>query len=86
MKLKNNIVTGCYDGNGYAVFFNNTQIYSAGNSPYDTYNVIDPPWALSIETLRDYCINMTKEIAKEQKAEYGGVEKRQKDRNSEITK
>jgi hypothetical protein len=66
-------IHGEYNSNGYTVYCGCTQIYSAGNSLYDSQVCGCPKHEL--RTLRSFCIQTSKEYAFEQKRPYLGVQR-----------
>lgn len=67
-------ITGEYSLTGYIIFADGVEFYTAGNNPRDSKQPAQGGKGLPLATLRDFCINTAKDIAKEQHAEFGGVE------------
>jgi hypothetical protein len=67
-------VYGEYDKFGYRIYLNDEQVYGAGNSPYDSTVIIpvedENSDALSLKSIRKYCIKTGKEIAQEHNAKW----------------
>ena len=70
-------VIGYYNEYEYRVEVDEQEVYQAGNSPHDS-QVYSRDLAnfetLPLETMRKYCEQTSKEIAKEQGAKYIGVD------------
>lgn len=71
---------GYYNQYGYQVFEFETGtndgnlVYNAGNSPYDSQENVPVSKGLSLETLKNFCEQTTKEIATENKGTFIGIE------------
>jgi hypothetical protein len=50
-------------------------IYTAGNSPFESQTYVSADEGVGLRTMRKYCIQTSKELAKENKAQYIGVER-----------
>jgi hypothetical protein len=80
MKKSTSTIIGRYNRQGYDIVeikFNDskeTLLYQAGNNPFDSCVSQSISNGLSLMTLRTYCIQTAKEMAKERNAKYGGVE------------
>ena len=60
------LVSGEYDENGYAVFVDGEEVYSAGNNPDESQShSTDKP--LPLKKLRQYCLISMEQIADERK-------------------
>jgi hypothetical protein len=75
--MKNNkTVYGEYDKSGYCIFLSDNgdidEVYRAGNSPFDSYNVVSS--GLALRKIREYCIRTGKEIAEENDGKWIGAE------------
>lgn len=62
-----NDVIGKYNERGYQIYDEQgIELYSAGNSPFDSQqDVTGLACALSLDTIRQYCITTAAEIAEE---------------------
>jgi hypothetical protein len=74
------MVIGEYNEDGYVILSlkggEARELYSAGNHPKDsTQHESDPAFALTLRQLRSFCIQSAKELAKERKEKYAGVER-----------
>jgi len=68
-------IIGEYNENGYQILYQNGNVlYSAGNNPKDSC-LYSPMSRLTLSKIRSFCISTAKEIAKENNARYGGVER-----------
>jgi hypothetical protein len=72
------IILGEYNQYGYSIFVNGKEYYNAGNHPQDSSQTvdIDDPKCLPLKEIRKMCVQTGKEIAKEEKGEWGGASKR----------
>lgn len=50
-------------------------IYTAGNSPFDSQGYVSARNGVGLQTMRKYCIQTSKELARENNAQYIGVER-----------
>jgi hypothetical protein len=66
---------GYYNALEYYVMLDGKVVYSAGNSPFDSQFYTSEYNGVGLKTMRSYCIQTTKEIAKENNAKYVGVER-----------
>ena len=73
-------VIGYYNEQGYSVVGidlpkeNYIQLYNAGNSPLDSQDYVPIERGVGLERMKQYCGQTTRDIAKEHKALYGGIE------------
>lgn len=74
--MAKSIYIGRYNSWGYAVFNMSAGdcVYTAGNSPYDSQVYTTPEFGLSLATMREFCEQTTREIAKENGGNFDGVE------------
>ena len=68
-------VIGYYNELEYRVELDGKEIYTAGNSKFDSQAYTSADEGVGIKTMRSYCIQTAKELAKEHNAEYIGVER-----------
>jgi len=60
------MIDGQYNRNGYKVFRDGAEVYTAGNSPQDsTAQESDPHFAVPLATLAKYCRQTIKDMAAE---------------------
>ena len=91
---KQPVVCGEYSRLGYqvwmfkdcgrgTVFASQDALYTAGNSQYDSTLTFRPGTAgtLSLRQIRGSCIQTTRELAKDRKAKFGGVERSEDDQS-----
>lgn len=72
--LKNkNIVIGYYNTLQYSVALNGEEVYKAGNSPYDSQIYVSANDGVGLAKMKSFCIQTSKDLAKEHKAKYLGV-------------
>jgi hypothetical protein len=74
-------ITGFYDRTGYTVCVDMVNVYSAGNLAADSA-VIVAPWtsyALPLRTIRRYCLRVAKEIAREKRGIFTGIERQEEE-------
>jgi len=73
--MKTRTVTGEYSEDGYEVFVNGQEVYSAGNHALDSKAWAPPgsPETVPLRTLYRYCSGTCREIAREINAKFGGV-------------
>jgi hypothetical protein len=70
---------GFYNKTGYRILDENgDEIYSAGNSPYESQTIIDSRYALPLSTIKRYCNITGQDIADEKNGKWTGC-KRYKD-------
>jgi ribosomal protein L20 len=72
--VKKNVV-GYYNDREYSVDVNGRQVYRAGNSLYDSQVYTHPKKGVGLRKMRSFCIQTSKEIAKEHGAKYRGIER-----------
>jgi hypothetical protein len=76
-RMPKSVFIGSYNEYGYAVVNHTTStvVYTAGNSLYDSQTYLEPSdeRAVSLALMREFCQETTRDIARENKAEYGGV-------------
>jgi hypothetical protein len=72
-------VIGYYNALEYRVEIDGKEVYQAGNSPDDSQAYTSKENGVGLRTMRSYCIYTTHEIAKENHAKYGGVERMEED-------
>jgi hypothetical protein len=73
---KKRIVSGEYNQYGYTVWLNNEIIYASGNHTQDSQqSATNEQDCLTLRQVRSLCIKTVKDIARENKAVYGGVER-----------
>ena len=65
---------GYYNEWEYRVEVDGNEVYTAGNSPFDSQAYTDPQGGVGLETMKAYCEKTTKDLAIEHKAKYAGVE------------
>jgi hypothetical protein len=80
MNKHNSTIIGRYNRQGYTVVEiksngEETELYQAGNNPQDSGVSQSFSNGLSLTTLRKYCIETSREVAKERAVKYGGVER-----------
>ena len=70
---------GYYDEQGYSItdIDSNTELYIAGNSPFDSHQEVGVDDALSLETIKEFCESTLQEMAEELSAKVLGVEYRE---------
>ena len=70
------MITGQFNECGYTVFSDGEEIYSAGNHWADSQASVPPGSvdAVPLATLRRFCASTAKDMAKERRERYGGVE------------
>jgi len=75
-RAKTRRLIGYYHKYGYEIMDVDSSyaVYHAGNSPYDSAQVVDLSDAVPITELKQFCKDTGKEIAEEQGAEFLGVE------------
>ena len=64
-----------YNRDGYEVELDDSIVYQAGNSPYDSQDWISRDKGLDLKTLRSYAIQTGKEIAEENNTSFLGIER-----------
>jgi hypothetical protein len=66
---------GYFNEYGYRIECNGEEIETAGNAEYDSTVILDPddPDALSLTTIKGYCIDSGEEIAQEQGGKFLGA-------------
>ena len=69
---------GYYNEQGYSIvdINSNTELYTAGNSPFDSQQSVGVSDALSIGTIKEFCKSTLKEMTEEISARVLGVEYR----------
>jgi len=67
-------VIGYYNELLYRVELNGKEIYSVGNSPFDSQVYTSKESGVGLETMKKYCEQTSKELAKENHAKFIGVE------------
>jgi hypothetical protein len=67
--------TVCIVDNGQIL----SEAYIAGNSPHDSQCFVSADRGVGLKTMRSYCIQTSKEIAKEENLKYLGVERDDED-------
>jgi len=75
MKKHKDVVCGEYSATEYEVLKNGQPIHSAGNALGDSTMIVPAERGVGLRTMRKFCINTTKQLAKENKAIYGGVDR-----------
>ena len=69
------VVRGEYNRNGYQIWSDGQHVYSAGNHVQDsTQPALRDQDRLRLKTIRQFCIKTAREIAKEQRGRFAGVE------------
>jgi hypothetical protein len=77
--MKNKVI-GYYNELEYSIVeFNEdepmgNELYRAGNHPNDSQVYTSKEKGVGLDTMKKYCKQTTKDIAKEHKAKYGGIE------------
>jgi hypothetical protein len=74
------IIFGEYNKYGYKLFSSRNgqveEVYCAGNSPYESTAIIPcNSGTLPLKTIRKYCIQTGKEMAKEKGCKWNGLER-----------
>ena len=71
-----NKITCYYNELGYRVhnITTNKELYTAGNSPFDSQCYVSVVDGVGLEAIKQYCEQTTKDIAKENNAKYAGIE------------
>ncbi len=70
------VVRGEYNRNGYEVWSGGQHVYSAGNHVQDSSQpALCQQDRLPLKTIRQFCIKTAREIAKEQRGRFAGVER-----------
>ena len=70
------VVRGEYNRNGYAVWFGDRLVYSAGNHVQDsTQPALCREDRLPLKTIRQFCVKTAHEIAAERNGCFAGVER-----------
>lgn len=67
-------VVGYYNERKYQIDVDGTEVYQAGNSPYESQDYLNADEGVGLEKMRTYCISTAKEIARENNAQYIGVQ------------
>lgn len=66
-------IYGEYSPYGYVIYNENgAELYRAGNSPYDSQQVVGVEHGLPLKTIHDYCDQTGQEIADENGYTYTG--------------
>jgi len=74
-------VVGYYNAREYSVCVNGQPVYTAGNNKWDSQQYSSPSKGVGLNKMKKFCIQTSKDIAREKKAKYYGVEyERIKDR------
>ena len=68
-------VIGYYNALEYRVEIDGEEIYHAGNSPFESQVFVSKDDGVGLRKMRSYCIQTSKEIAKENNSKYVGVER-----------
>lgn len=69
------MLTGEYNEYGYIIYRDGVEIYQAGNSPYDSVDVICLEDAIPPRVLRGFCKCTMGDLAKELTEETGTIER-----------
>lgn len=67
-------VIGRYNGLEYEVELDGEIVYTAGNSPHDSQFYASLEDGIGIEAMRTFCKSTSQDIAKENNAQYIGIE------------
>jgi len=70
------VLAGYYNEYGYYIFDieNNYELYSAGNSPWDSQQNVGIDDALPLNMVKDFCQSTLQEMAEELDANNAGIE------------
>ena len=73
--MKQNIVSGEYNRNGYIIWKNHAIVYGAGNHKQDSsQSAMNEHDRLSLRAIRSMCIRTARNMAHECTGAYAGVE------------
>lgn len=67
-------IIGYYNELEYSVEIDGKEIYTAGNSPLDSQAYTSAEDGVGLERMREFCEQTSRELAKENHAEFIGVE------------
>ncbi len=67
-------IIGYYNELEYRIELDGKEIYTASNSPFDSQAYTSAGEGVGLATMRKYCIQTSKELAKENKTRYIGVQ------------
>lgn len=67
-------VIGYYNELKYRIEIDGEEVYTAGNSPYDSQGYTAKENGVGLEEMRKFCEHTAKEMAQENKAKFIGVE------------
>lgn len=65
---------GYYNELEYRVEVDSKEVYTAGNSHFDSQGYVDTDEGVGLDVMKQYCEQTTRNIALEHKAQYIGVE------------
>lgn len=68
------MITGEYNAYGYRIIQDGKEIYSAGNSPWDSADTVPVDMGLGIELLHEYCQQTICELSVELDDIIGGID------------
>lgn len=68
------MLTGEYNAYGYTIFLNGDEVYSAGNSPYESSDIVSLDDGVSIDEIEKYCQTTIHDMMLELDESDGGIE------------